>query len=79
MENRTKRRMMAVASLCGILALLSMVGGCGKTESVVTKDEEAKIKAAPGQPMPPEAAAAMAKAGQDAAARRAAGGGAKTP
>jgi len=71
--------MVVLTSLCGILALLPLVGGCGKTESVVTKDEEAKIKAAPGQPMPPEAAAAMAKAGQDAAAKRAAGGGAKNP
>jgi hypothetical protein len=79
MKNRMLCRMVALVSLCGAVILLPMVGGCGKTESVVSKEEDAKIKAPAGQPMPPEAREAMQKAGQEAARRQSAGGGAKTP
>ena len=54
--------------LCiGLLAISGIVtgaflSGCGKSEVPVSKSESAQIHAPLGQPMPPEARAAMAKA-----------------
>lgn len=54
----------ATVTALSLLGLISLAGCNSQSQSSMTPSEEKALRAAPGQPMPPEARAMMQKANQ---------------